>query len=81
MKKSSQEQYELLQQMLVESRESMGLAQQDVAAKLGKHQTFVSKVEKGQRRLDLIEFLQMADVLEFDPHDFIKKLRKRSSHK
>jgi transcriptional regulator with XRE-family HTH domain len=81
MKKSSQEQYVLLQQMLVESRESAGLAQQDVAAKLGKHQTFVSKVENGQRRLDLIEFLQMADVLEFDPHDFIKKLRKRSSHK
>jgi hypothetical protein len=41
---------------------------------MGKHQTFVSKVEQGQRRLDLIEFLQMAEVLGIDAHSFIRKL-------
>lgn len=63
-----------MRRLLVEAREGAGLSQQEVAARMGKHQTFVSKVEQGQRRLDLIEFLQMAEVLGIDPHGVIRKL-------
>ncbi|HEY9402698.1 MAG TPA: helix-turn-helix transcriptional regulator [Pyrinomonadaceae bacterium] len=74
MKKNIEDLYNLMRTLLVEAREGAGLSQQDVAARMGKHQTFVSKVEQGQRRLDLIEFLQMAEVLGIDAHSFIRKL-------
>jgi transcriptional regulator with XRE-family HTH domain len=74
LKKNIEDLYELMRRLLVEAREGAGLSQQEVAARMGKHQTFVSKVEQGQRRLDLIEFLQMAEVLGIDPHGVIRKL-------
>jgi len=43
-----------------------GLTQQQVADKLEKPQSFVAKYEKGERRLDVIEFLEIAKVLETD---------------
>ena len=43
--------------------------------KLGVNQTYVSKYEKGERRLDLIEFLEIAEAVGFDPLDFIKRLQ------
>lgn len=44
-------------------REAAGLRQADVAAALGKPQSFVSSYESGQRRLDLTELDQLAPVL------------------
>lgn len=61
--------------MLTRAREETGMSQQEVAAALGKHQTFVSKVERGERKLDVIEFIDMAEVLNFDPHIIIKRLQ------
>lgn len=66
--------YELLQRLLIQAREDAGMSQQEVADRLGRHQTFVSKCERGERRIDLIEFLATADAIGFDPHTFIKKL-------
>jgi len=66
--------YELLQRLLIQAREEAGMSQQEVADRLGRHQTFVSKCERGERRMDLIEFLATADAIGFDPHTFIKKL-------
>ena len=55
-------------------RERAGLKQSDVAALLGWHQPFVSNVEAGQRRLDLIELLDLAEALGVDPRDLIDAL-------
>lgn len=47
---------------LKKARHEAGLKQADVAKKLGKPQSFVSKVERGERRLDVTELKQFADI-------------------
>jgi len=42
---------------------------------LRRYQSFVATVESGQRRIDVIEFLDLAEAVGFDPIDVIKKLR------
>jgi len=69
------ERYKVFRQMLAEIRQQKGLLQSDVAEKLGKNQSFVSKYERGERRLDLPEFLDVAEALEFSPSDFIEMYR------
>ncbi len=61
--------------MLKAEREKAKLSPALVADKLGVNQTYVSKYEKGERRLDLIEFLEIAEAVGFDPLDFIKRLQ------
>lgn len=61
--------------MLKAEREKAKLSPALVADKLGVNQTYVSKYEKGERRLDLIEFLKIAEAVGFDPLDFIKRLQ------
>ncbi len=60
--------------MLKAERKKAKLSPALVADKLGVNQTYVSKYEKGERRLDLIEFLEIAEAVGFDPLDFIKRL-------
>jgi len=45
-----------------------------LAKKLKKPQSFVSKYERGERRLDVIEFLDIVKNLGADPHEIIKKI-------
>jgi transcriptional regulator with XRE-family HTH domain len=49
------EEYAVLLQKLREARESAGLTQSDAADRMGVTQSFVSKCERGERRLDVIE--------------------------
>ncbi len=67
-------QYDLLRQILVTARQQHKLTQAQVAAKLDKPQSFVSKYERGERRLDVIEFLDVARVLEIEPSSVIEKI-------
>ena len=58
--------YVLLRQILVDARKAAGLTQQELADKLGRHQSFVAKYEVGERYLDAIEFVTVARVLGLD---------------
>lgn len=51
---------------LVEARKSAGLSQADVAVILSKPQQFVSRYELGERRLDVIEYVDIAAALGLD---------------
>lgn len=62
------------QQMLADARKEKGLTQTYVASTLGKPQSFVAKYEGGERRLDVIEFLDIADVLGIEPGTFLAAL-------
>ena len=62
------QEYERFRRLLIEARKRLGLTQAQVAARLGKPQSFVSKYERGERRLDLVEIIDVADALEVDPH-------------
>ncbi len=64
-------QYRVFLDWLIEARKDSGLTQQQVADKLGRPQSFVAKYENGERRLDVVEFLEIANLLDADPHGII----------
>lgn len=66
--------YRVFLKTLVEARKSKKLSQAELAEKLGRVQTFVSKYERGERRLDVIEFIEVASALEIDAIKVIRKL-------
>lgn len=66
--------YEIFRGLLIQYRKNSGLTQKALSDKLQRHQSYVSKYENGERRLDIIEFLDIAEALLFDPHEFLKKL-------
>jgi len=60
--------------LLIEARKGAGLSQADLAERLGKPQSFVSKFERGERRLDVVEFRQVADAIGIEPLRFLRKV-------
>lgn len=66
--------YERFRRLLVQVRKKAGLTQVAVAARLGRPQSYVSKYESGERRLDVVEFLEVAVALRADPAALIKRL-------
>lgn len=61
--------------MLIEEREAADMTQTELADALGQYQSFVARVESGQRRVDVIEFLEIANAIGFDPRKIIRKLQ------
>ena len=75
MKKALYERsYAAFTELLKEERRRAGLTQVALAKKLRRPQSYVSKYERGARRLDVIEFIEVARVIGFDLHDFLRKL-------
>ena len=64
--------------LLIAKREAAGMTQADLAARLGEYQSFVARLESGQRRVDVVEFLELAEALGFDPAKAISALKKVS---
>jgi DNA-binding Xre family transcriptional regulator len=71
------EKQKLLQVFLRELRLQKGLRQEDLAKRLGTPQSFVSKYEAGERRLDLLEVREICIALDISPVEFIGVLEKR----
>jgi transcriptional regulator with XRE-family HTH domain len=68
--------YLLLRELLQRERRINGLTQEEVAMDLGRAQSFVSKYEKGERRLDVVDFIRVCEVLSVNPSTLIRELRK-----
>jgi transcriptional regulator with XRE-family HTH domain len=68
-------QYRRLCQLLVTARKTRGLSQMALAERLGWLQTAVSKYERGERRLDVVEFVAVAQALEVDPCKIVRQLQ------
>lgn len=62
--------------VLVATRKAAGLTQQQLAARLRKPQSFVSKYETGERRLDVPEFIRVSRSLAAEPAALIAKIAK-----
>jgi transcriptional regulator with XRE-family HTH domain len=60
-------QQQRLCELLIEARKSAGLTQVQVAERIDKPQSFVAKYEGGERRLDVIEFLAVAQAIGVKP--------------
>jgi len=72
--------YERFRDLLIDARKSVGMTQAEVASKLKQPQSYVSKYERGERRLDVIEFFEVAKVIGCDPLELLRKLHAPGSH-
>ena len=61
---------------LIERRKAAGMTQMQLADRLGKSQSFIAYLESGQRRVDVVEFLELAEVLGFDAGEALGAVRK-----
>jgi transcriptional regulator with XRE-family HTH domain len=64
-------------ELLKARRKAAGLTQTVVAQRLGKPPSYVAKYEGGDRRLDVLEFLDIAAAIGFDPHGVIRALKRK----
>ena len=64
--------YGELLSLLVSARREAGLRQVDLAERLGKPQSFVSKIERGERRLDVVELIVVARAIGVDEIGFLR---------
>ena len=60
--------------LLRDARDQAGLTQQVVARRLNRPQSYVSKYESGERRLDVIEFVRVTKALKVAPDTILKPL-------
>jgi transcriptional regulator with XRE-family HTH domain len=60
--------------LLIKERVATGLTQVELATRLGQYQSFVARLESGQRRVDVVEFMKLAEILGFDASSAIKRL-------
>lgn len=67
--------YTRLRALLVEAREQANLTQAEVARRLKRAQSFVSKYELGERRLDVVDYIAVCDSLGVDPADLLRRVR------
>jgi transcriptional regulator with XRE-family HTH domain len=63
--------------LIVKARKAAGLTQHDLARRLKKPQSFIAKIEGGERRLDVIEFLMITQAIGADPVRILRALQKR----
>jgi len=68
--------YEALIEALRNARVKAGLTQQAVADALGVPQSYVAKIEVGERRVDVVELLDLLDVVNADWKSVIRKVDK-----
>jgi len=57
------DEYSVVREVLIEARHGAGLSQRALAARLGKTGSHVAMIERGQRRVDLLEFCRIAESL------------------
>lgn len=67
--------YRLIIKTLKVRRIELKITQAQLAQVLGKPQSFVSKIESGERRLDIIEFVHIARQLSLDLNEVLEKIR------
>lgn len=61
--------------MLIKARENAGMTQADLAGRLNAYQSFVARLESGQRRVDVIELIELSEILKFDPKAMVAALQ------
>jgi transcriptional regulator with XRE-family HTH domain len=60
--------------LLATARKAAGLSQHQLASRLKTSQTVITRIEIGERRIDVIEFIDLARVLKIDPREVLTQL-------
>lgn len=66
--------HQALMQVLVETRKSKGVTQQELADRLNRPQSYIAKVETGERRLDVIEFIEWCQSVGAPPDAVVNRI-------
>jgi transcriptional regulator with XRE-family HTH domain len=70
--------YATFRRILIAKREQAGITQSAIAESLGVPQSFVSKYESGERRIDVVEFVQICQAIDVSPESVIRELMKQA---
>lgn len=77
MKTIYSERHRRLVGLLAEERKRAGLSQSALARKLNQHQSFIARIESGQRGLNIVEFLAIAEAIGgFTPSSVLREVQK-----
>lgn len=71
MKSIHQERYAILVKKIVDERKAKSLTQLQVAEKLNKPQSYIAKIEGKERKLDVVEFVDLCTALNLLPSEVI----------
>ena len=71
--------YRLFLESLIKARKNAGVTQEQLAKRLNRPQSFVSKCENGERRVDIVELLEILQSIGVEPIHFIRKIVKSTS--
>ncbi len=63
--------HEALREALIAARKAAGMTQSDLAKKLKCHQSFVARIESGERRVDVIELIVLARSIGTDVRELV----------
>ncbi|MDB1145021.1 MAG: helix-turn-helix transcriptional regulator [Alcaligenaceae bacterium] len=69
MKTIYKERYRNIIRALINLRKQKNLTQQQLADKLGKHQSYIAKIEKYERKLDVMEFIEFCEALDITSNE------------
>lgn len=75
MKTIATKRHKRLIELLIAERKTHGLRQEELARILRKQQAWISRIESGERRVDVIEFLDLAEAIDFDPFIALATIR------
>ncbi|TIN98515.1 MAG: helix-turn-helix transcriptional regulator [Mesorhizobium sp.] len=69
------ERHRMIASALASQRRAKGLSQAEVAKILGRHQPFIANIESGERRVDLVELMDIAKIIDFDVIALLRDLQ------
>jgi len=79
LKSVHSDRYNRFLKLVIDARKRAGLTQQELADKLKKPQSYISKYERGERRLDVIEFLEISQLLNVVAYNLLREIDSPSS--
>lgn len=74
MKSVFTSEYDQVLKFLISARKEADITQQDLGKRIGKLQSFVSKYERRERRLDVVEFVRISRAIGVDPCKIIRRI-------
>jgi transcriptional regulator with XRE-family HTH domain len=67
-------QHKKLIAILIAKREEANMTQTELATALGEYQSFIARLESGERRIDVVELIQLARAIGFDASEVVKEI-------
>lgn len=68
-----------LRNFLIEARQKRGITQEELAEKIGRKQNYISNYERGERRLDIFELIEIIKGIGEDKEKLLRKIMEISS--